>query len=310
MTSLHDTLPILDQAVPALPGKVQRVAAEAAAFETSARAALSVFEEKRAAGERLLDQVRAAVAALDAQAEGERGHVEEARRAVLDAAAEQARVIDDGAAALSPTAQQAVSAFTALTSALEEAGDRMRRAVGAARAALGELDDRTREGQADLEQAVDKAAAAFGHLQDRIAQGQADLVDGSGRLADSVRRMLARVETRLERTRARVEELRDDQGEDVSDTLSGLVGRCDELVRAVCTRMSSDVSAGLDPGTAGLATAWADAAAQVAQAGADCEAGREALEPRLTATDERVVPLDGAVAQVKQAAERVGLAWP
>jgi len=47
MTSLSETLPILNDAVPALPTKVDEVAKEAAAFEQSARTAVSDFQEKR-----------------------------------------------------------------------------------------------------------------------------------------------------------------------------------------------------------------------------------------------------------------------
>ena len=51
-------------------------------------------------------------------------------------------------------------------------------------------------------------------------------------------------------------------------------------------------------------------AAQVGQLEADCQGRREQLEPQLAATSERIEPLQGSVAQVRQAAGQVGMAWP
>src|SRR4030095_8980641 len=47
MTSLHETLPILAEAVPALAGKVQEVASEAAALRDAVQGALEEFTQRR-----------------------------------------------------------------------------------------------------------------------------------------------------------------------------------------------------------------------------------------------------------------------
>jgi hypothetical protein len=53
MTSLTETLPILDEAVPALPGKLEAVAKEGDAFHQAAGEAVAAFHQKRQAAESL-----------------------------------------------------------------------------------------------------------------------------------------------------------------------------------------------------------------------------------------------------------------
>ena len=57
MTTLHETLPILEAAVPAVPGKIEAVAQEAEAFETSVRELLENLGEKEEQARGLLERV-------------------------------------------------------------------------------------------------------------------------------------------------------------------------------------------------------------------------------------------------------------
>jgi len=310
MTSLQETLPILDQAVPALPGKVEAVAREADTFEKAAREAIVGFQETRAAAEGLVEQVRHALEALRDQAASERQDVEEAARALRETAEREAQGVDEGAESLPPAADHARSAMEALESHLEQGADHTRSAHEEAQAALDALDDHTRTGQADLQHSAEQMTTAVGHVQEAITEGQAEVAKGVNTLAEAMTRMLERVQIRLERTFSRFDELRDEQSEDVADTLSGLVSRREQIDQKITARLQDGLSDSLDPEMEALVGAWNGMGTQVAQLDADCQARREELEPQFTAASERIEPLQGSVAQVKQAAEQVGIAWP
>ncbi|HET9316106.1 MAG TPA: hypothetical protein VFQ51_10975 [Vicinamibacteria bacterium] len=66
----------------------------------------------------------------------------------------------------------------------------------------------------------------------------------------------------------------------------------------------------LQPELDAVVSGWSALGAQVGQVDADCQSQREELEPQLAAACDRIAPLQEAVGQVKQAAERVGLPWP
>lgn len=310
MTSLQETLPILDQAVPALPGKVEAVAREGDSFEKAAREAIAGFQGRRTAAESLVEQVRQALNGLRDQAAGERDAVEQAARAARDTAEQEAAGVDEGADALQPAGDHARSAFEALESHLDQGADRTRSAHQEAHTALDSLDDATRSGQSELDQAAEKMTKAIGDAQEAITDGQAEVAEGVNRLSEAMNRMLEKVQARLERTAKRLDELRDEQAEDVADTLSGLVSRCDQVERKITTRLQEELSDSLDPELEQLVGAWSVIGKQVAQIDAECQARREELEPQLTAASERIEPLQGSVAQVKQAADQVGIAWP
>ena len=75
MTSLTETLPILDEAVPALPGKIESVARMGDEFHQSAQEAIGAFRQKRAETDALVEQVRQALEALRDQATEQEQHL-------------------------------------------------------------------------------------------------------------------------------------------------------------------------------------------------------------------------------------------
>lgn len=310
MTSLQETLPILDLAVPALPGKVEAVAHEADSFEKAAREAVAGFQQKRAAADALVEQVRQALEAVRDQAAGERQGVEEAARALRETTEEEAREIDASTDALRAAGGQASSAFEAVQSQIDQGGDRTRTAHGEAQSALDALDERTRSGRSGLEQAGEQMASALGDARGAISDSQAQIAEGVSALAEAMGRLLEKVQTRLDRTRKRLDELRDEQADDVADTLSGLVSRREQVGKTIATRLEEEPAQSLDPEFESLEAACGELGQQVTQLQADCQGRCEELELQLTATAERIEPLRGAVAQVMQAAEQVGIAWP
>src|SRR5262245_32015802 len=104
MTTLSDTLPILDEAVPALPAKVETVARAGDAFVDAARTALAGIHEIRQEAE---DQVSKVAAAL-----------ESLRERAVDAA----RRLDSDASELVTEVEREVADVDAETGRIEDAG--------------------------------------------------------------------------------------------------------------------------------------------------------------------------------------------
>ncbi|HET9316591.1 MAG TPA: hypothetical protein VFQ51_13440 [Vicinamibacteria bacterium] len=310
MTSLQETLPILDQAVPALPGKVQAVAREAESFDKAARAAIAGFHDRRSAAEGLIDEVRRSLEALRDQAADEREAVDASARALRDAAEAEAQGIDEGADWLALAGDRARTALEMLESQLDEAADRTRAAQQEGEAALDALDEGTHGGRADLEQAAQQLTAAAGGAQEAITAGQAMVAEGVDALAAHMAGALARVQARLERTLARMDDLHGEQEDEVADTLAGLVARRQQVGQELGADLEEAVSDRLQPELDALVSTWGALGAQVGQLEADCQSQREELDPQLGAAGDRVEPLQDAIVQVKQAAERVGLSWP
>ena len=91
MTSLHETLPILDEAVPALPAKLEDVAKESDAFHQAAGEAVAALRGRREQATSLVSAVREALEALGQHAQDEGQRVSEQVRALEDMAEERLR---------------------------------------------------------------------------------------------------------------------------------------------------------------------------------------------------------------------------
>src|SRR4026209_1664821 len=111
MTSLTETLPILDEAVPALPGKLEAVAKEGDAFHQAAADAVAAFHQKREMADALVDQVKQALEALRDQARENEKQVEAASTALTTAVDEEMQEIDQVEGTLHTEGTEAVTAL-------------------------------------------------------------------------------------------------------------------------------------------------------------------------------------------------------
>ena len=121
---------------------------------------------------------------------------------------------------------------------------------------------------------------------------------------------MERVRARLERTHTRLDELRDRQADDVADSVSELVSRRQAAEATLTNRLADELPRGLDPELEALADRWGELGQQAVQLESDSRDRREELDSTLKAVADRMEPLTGAVSEVKQAADRVGLSWP
>lgn len=309
MTSLQDTLPLLDQSVPALPRQVETVRHEAEAFEAAAREAVAEIRARRSAADPLASQVRERLEALRERASESREDVEQGDTTLRAGADDMVQALDLGADALRPAGDRATAAFEALQDALERGVERVGAANDEALHALHSFDDDTREGRRLVEEAAEKLIDAAARAKDSVAAAQLEVRHGVSAVTDAVGLCVARVESRLQQTIARLDALRGDQEQEVSDTLAGLSARCEQVEDAIVARVSAPIADEVQPRLEALEGVLVALGSQVAQIDADCEAGRTELEAPLAAAGERIPPLQASVEQVKRAADQVGLAW-
>jgi chromosome segregation ATPase len=295
MTSLSETLPILDQEVPALPTKVEAVAKEADAFDQAAHEALAAFEQKRQEAEALVDQVRQALTALHDQASEEQQRVEESVKALHQAAADAAQAVDAEAGELEGAGDQAATAFGDLETHLVQAGERTHAAQEEAHHALEALQQQAHTSQPELEGAVDEMTAA-------VHAAQQAVTDGHQRVAEAV--------ARLGQTHQHLEELRDEQEKAVGEALSALETRRQQVEHDVTHHLDDALKQAVAPELDQVVDALADAGHKVMQLQTDTESKRTALEETLHEVAARVPPLQGGADQVKQTARTLGIAWP
>ena len=310
MTSLTETLPILDQAVPALPGKVEEVAHKADDFHRAAREAVAQFQQRRAEAEALTEQVRQALESFrDAVAQDEQ-HVAEQARALEQSAEDEAREAGEASEAMHTAAEEAVAAFDRLQAALVQAGDRTDGAQDEARAALDGLGQEARSSEPELEAATGAMVTAVGAAEQAVKEGQDLVTKAITSLKEAMVHVLADAQERLRHTYDRLDQVRADQEKAVEEAMSTLDAEMGRMCQALQHRMDEDVQQAADPDLDAVSSALAEMGQQVSHLRAEAEAGREQLSDQLTAVADRIAPLQGGVQQVKQAAEQVGIAWP
>jgi hypothetical protein len=310
MTSLTETLPILDEAVPALPGKLEAAAREGDAFHQAAATALDSLHEKRQGAQQLLDQVREALAALLDQSKHEHDNVEAAVQSARQAAEQETKEIEQDEQELTAAGQAAVDAFAVLEARLVQAADRTRQEHEEARAALDGLGQQVHASRPELQKAADEVDSALRAAQQAVVEGQSLVAAGVTAVTAVMDRLVAQAQSRLAQTYQRLEELRSEQEHEVGEVLQALETERGKVEQEVKSRLESEVKHALDPALDAAFDALAEMGQQVLHLQAETEAGRTAFQHELGEVGERIAPLQGGVDQVKKAARTLGVAWP
>jgi hypothetical protein len=310
MTSLIETLPVLDEAVPALPGKIESVAKMGDEFHQAAQAAIGAFRQKRADAEALVEQVRQALESLREQATEQEQHLTTLSGALEQAVEEEAAGIRDGADELHGAGEQAVAAFDQLEADLVQAGDRVEGAQEDARSAVDAVAAEAGTSEQELEAATGAMVAAVGATRQAIEDGQELISQGVTTLKDAMLRLLGDAQERLGQTYQRLDEVRAQQEKAVGEATSTLDAERRQLQQELQQRVEQDLQQALDPELEAAAAALAEMGQEVLTLQSATESERDGLVERLTAVADRIPPLQGGAEQVKRAADQVGIAWP
>lgn len=310
MTSLTETLPILDEAVPALPPKIESVAREGQAFRKAALAALAEFQHRRAQADSLVDQLREALETVREQADGGRQQAEEIATGLRTLVEEEVQGVSDGTDDLQTGSDEASAALGQLQSELAQGEESARAANEDARAALDTLREQAEANQAELDGAAQEMTAAVQAAEQAIVDGQGMVAQAVASLGETMGRLLAEAQARLQQTQEHLDRMQSEHDAAVAAALSELENRREQVEKEIADRVDSEVRDALDGELDTAVTTLGEMGQEVVQLHEACRTQREDLEQQVAGVAERVPPLQGSVEQVKGAAERVGLAWP
>lgn len=310
MTSLTETLPILDEAVPTLPGKIESVAKMGDEVHQAAQQAIGGFRQKRAEAEALVEQVRQALEAMRDQAAEQEQHFTSLNGALEEAVEEEASAIREGADELHTAGEQAVTAFDQLEADLGQAGDRTESAHQDARSAVAALAAEAGTSEQELEAATGAMVAAVGATRQAIEDGQELISQGVTTLKDAMLRLLGDARERLGQTYEHLDAVRGQQEKAVREATSTLDAERRQLQQELQQRLEQEVQQALDPELEAGVTALAEMGQEVLKLQSAAESGREELADRLTAVADRIPPLQSGAEQVRRAADQVGISWP
>ena len=309
MTSLNETLPILDEAVPALPAKLEDVAKEADAFHQAAGQAVAVLHDKRAAAEGLVAPVRAALESLREHAQEDEKRVEDAARALATTADEQLREIDQAEERITTEGDEARTSLGVLESQLEAGSQAVRTAHEEARAALDALAEEARTRQPELEAAVDAMDQAVKTAQQAVTDGQALVDQGVTTVKEAMERLLGQAQARLARTHQYLDDLRDEQAKAVNEALAQLGDGRERVGQEIAQAVKSAVQDALDDELETVVSTLGEVGQQVVALEAETQSRREELARQIDEVEERIGPLQQGTQQVKGAADRLGIDW-
>ena len=310
MTSLHETLPVLDEAVPALPSRLEEVAKESDAFHQAAGEAVAALKSRRDQAETLVAQVRQALEALRENAQEEQKRVADASQALGDMAEEHLRELDEVEGQVTAEGEQARTALGELESQLEGGTQRARTAHEEARAALDALGEEARNRQPELDAAVDAMNQAVKTAQQVIADGQ-DLVEqGAATLKGAMDRLLGEAQNRLTQTHGYLADILAAQENAVTKALSALEGEGSQLSQEMTQALHAGVQDALEGDLDAVVNALADVGQQVTVLDGETQSRREELARQIAEVEERIGPLQQGTQQVKGAADRLGIDWP
>ena len=310
MTSLQETLPILDKAVPELPAKVAEAAKGAEQFEAAIKDLLENIEEKEGQARELLARTRAALAAIEQTATEGRDAVDEATSAVETAIEEALDAVATGRDEVRDALETTAGAMEDLSSQLVDAGSRTESAQEDAAGAVKDLGERMRSGQGDLDEAVGDVEAAADALKGALAEGAEAVSEAVAELSGKMTTLLEDATGRLGDAQSRLQQMRSSHEPNVEEGLSDMTSRKDGIFQRLQERVQEELRAALDDALGEITSALGELGDVVLQVQESCHTGREALQEQIVQLEERIPPLQGGVEQVKQAAAQVGVDWP
>jgi hypothetical protein len=309
MTSLFENLPALEAAAQETGPLMDRLQRHGEETQRATEAVLEDIEERRSEVDALEKDVEAALAALAREAAAGRARVDqgiEEAAAASDALQQELRETQEELAAAGDAAERSLGSLAArMRSAGEEAGQEEDRSA----AAVASLREGLEEAERTLQEAVAGAVTSGEALEMTVEQARERLAAAASGLRERLAAMLESARGRMGATLAEVESLCDGHAAQLREQGEATDVRCAEIAAAALTRMDDYVEA--------LQEAWRPAfdelnllREQVGAAQEAVEADGDLITETWTVVRGRTDQLLATVAAVKEAASRVGLAWP
>jgi hypothetical protein len=309
MTSLNETLPILDEAVPALPARLEEVAKESDVFHQAAADAVAALQGRREQAQSFVAAVRQALESLQEQARSEEQRVAESARAVEQASEERLRELDQAEDRIETEGEDARAALGALESRLEAGTQRVGAAHEDARAALAGLGEEARTREPELQAAGDAVEQAFKGVQQAVDDGQQLVAQGVQAVKDAMERLLGETQARLAQTHAFLDDVRAEHETAVNRAVAEITADRARVSQEIAAALETGVDDALTAELDAVVSALAEAGQQVVQLEAETQSRREELADQVAEVESRIGPLQGGVQEVKVAADRLGIDW-
>jgi chromosome segregation ATPase len=309
MTTLEETLPILDREVPAVVPKLAAVAEDAASFEAAVRDLLENVSEKEEQARELLSRVRASLTAL----EDGTGEMHDQLRQALDAAetAVEAALsaLNDGQGDLRSALQTAGEAMEDLKTQVQEAGTRTEAAREDAGQTIAQLGQDLQTQKDELGGAVDEVEGAAEAVATALEQGRTSVSEAADELGEKMSSLLDDLSGRLGEAQSRLRGLQSGHETGMQDVMTDMTNRKDDILRSLQERVQDELRQAMDE-TLGEATSALSALGEAALLAEEmCREAREELDQQLAELGERIPVMTDAVEQVKQAANLAGITW-
>jgi chromosome segregation ATPase len=310
MTSLFETLPILEKAVPTVPGKFEEAARDGQAYVQAVRAFLDHIEDKHHNATEMRQQVQNVLEALEQQATEEHGQLDTALTALEHALEEALASIQGDEGEVKAALDTAGTALDELKTDLTEAATRTHTAQEDASGEFEELGKELESDRAELDTAVDGVVAKAGELDTAIGQGRQAVTTAMNGLSEKMRHALDEAKGHLNEAQARIQtqlgQLETQIGQALGDLSAGKTKVLEDLQRQV----ADDVRQRLDTAVGDMVEAIGTLGTTIEAAQQACQTDREQVEPEVESLRDRFPPLQGAVTQVQQTCREVGAEWP
>jgi len=309
-TSLYENLPALEAAAQEVHPELDRLRKHGEQTERSAQALLESIEEHREEVDALEKDVEAALTALarDAAAgEARVSHGVEEVAAASDALQRELHETEQEVASASRAAEEALDALEAR---MRSAGEEAEQAEDRVTAAIASLGESLREGESTLHAAVEGVAAEAGALEAEVDQAREMLATSANALTARLARMLEAGRGRVAGSIAVLENLAHRHTallQELSDTIDK---QTEVIIEQTAVRLERGMGVMSSEafGPAGNAVILLSGDANIAFAAVTGE--MHTVSQAYDVLRGKVGPLQAGVANVREAAAKVGLAWP
>ncbi len=310
MTSLHETLPILDGAVPAVAPKLEGVAQDAAAFHKAVRDLMENLAEKESQARELLGRVQAALAAVHDGAERMDAELGRSLEAAEGAVEEALQALAEGRGELRTALQSAGDAMDDLKTHALDAGGRMESAQQDAGQALDRLGQAVETEGGELDGAVASVEAAAEAVDEALSKGRTTLADAAAELGTSLSSLLGEVREGLAGAEGRVAAATELHQPALLEVVAES-DRCrDRVLSDLRERVQAEIGNALGETMIDVTAGLSVLGETVARTEEEYRAAHEELQEQLTELLARIPTMQVGVEQVRQAAATAGVAWP
>jgi uncharacterized phage infection (PIP) family protein YhgE len=309
MTTLTDTLPILDEAVPALPAKVEEVARSGDAFVDAARTTLDGIHEIRQEAEGLVARVAAALESLRERAVEAAQRLEAEAREIVTEVEQEVADVETETGRIEDAGEGVVAALEALEKEATGARDTVSQAHEEARTAIARWGDESQDGATQLQGSAGRMTAGLSSLTQAATEGQALVNEGVSALQEAMARLLLETQARLQQTANKLDELEGEQEAAVTAVASQLADGQRGIAQGVCEAIETAWEQDLDPAVEAATEALREVGMQLMNVELDTTERRESLDAHLKTAADSLPPIASGLEQARVAAQKVGLAW-